>query len=157
MAATEGQQVMALICKRLRTHRKKYNRITEMEESISQGKTLNKEQKETILSKPIVTALIQELEKLRLPPPSAAVSEEIISLPAKKNKKQKARKEINAPEEKDVTSKTDMEDCKVSDEVSKDDISPCSESSQDVTPSPTSTSSGKARRKKKSKKPQTTN
>ncbi|CDY21298.1 BnaC03g29820D [Brassica napus] len=133
MAATEGQQVMALISKRLRTHRKKYNRITEMEESIS-----------------------QELEKLRLPPPSAAVSEEIISLPAKKNKKQKARKEI-APEEKDVTSKTDMEDCKVSDEVSKDDISPCSESSQDVTPSPPSTSSGKARRKKKSKKPQTTN
>ncbi|CAN6808919.1 unnamed protein product [Brassica oleracea var. botrytis] len=165
MAATEGQQVMALISKRLRTHRKKYNRITEMEESISQGKTLNKEQKETILSKPIVTALIQELEKLRLPPPSTAVSEEIISLPAKKNKKAKgihlfslrARKEINAPEEKDVTSKTDMEDCKVSDEVSKDDISPCSESSQDVTPSPTSTSSGKARRKKKSKKPQTTN
>lgn len=80
---------MALISKRLRTHRKKYNRITEMEESISQGKTLNKEQKETILSKPIVTALIQELEKLRLPPPSAAVSEEIISLPPKKNKKQK--------------------------------------------------------------------
>ena len=89
MAATEGQQVMALISKRLRTHRKKYNRITEMEESISQGKTLNKEQKETILSKPIVTALIQELEKLRLPPPSTAVSEEIISLPAKKNKKKK--------------------------------------------------------------------
>ncbi|CAF2125350.1 unnamed protein product [Brassica napus] len=152
MAATEGQHVMALISKRLRTHRKKYNRITEMEESISQGKTLNKEQKETILSKPIVTALIQELEKLRLPPPSAAVSEEIISLPAKKNKKQKV-----ASEEKDVTSRTDMEDCKFSDEVSKDDISPCSESSQDVTPSPPSTSSGKARRKKKSKKPQTTN
>lgn len=62
---------MALISKRLRTHRKKYNRITEVEESISQGKTLNKEQKETILSKPIVTALIQELEKLLilLPPP----------------------------------------------------------------------------------------
>ncbi|CAG7881661.1 unnamed protein product [Brassica rapa] len=160
MAATEGQHVMALVSKRLRTHRKKYNRITEMEESISQGKTLDKEQKETILSKPIVTALIQELEKLRLPLPSAAVSEEIISLaaylPAKKNKKQKARKEV-PPEEKDVTSKTDMEDCKVSDEVSKDDISPCSESSQDVTPSPPSTSSGKARRKKKSKIPQTTN
>ncbi|KAH0933516.1 hypothetical protein HID58_010633 [Brassica napus] len=120
MAATEGQHVMALVSKRLRTHRKKYNRITEMEESISQGKTLDKEQKETILSKPI------------------------------------ARKEV-PPEEKDVTSKTDMEDCKVSDEVSKDDISPCSESSQDVTPSPPSTSSGKARRKKKSKIPQTTN
>ncbi|XP_048632945.1 uncharacterized protein LOC125607157 [Brassica napus] len=150
MAATEGQHVMALVSKRLRTHRKKYNRITEMEESISQGKTLDKEQKETILSKPIVTALIQELEKLRLPLPSAAVSEEIISLAAY------ARKEV-PPEEKDVTSKTDMEDCKVSDEVSKDDISPCSESSQDVTPSPPSTSSGKARRKKKSKIPQTTN
>uniref|UniRef100_M4C9B1 Uncharacterized protein n=1 Tax=Brassica campestris TaxID=3711 RepID=M4C9B1_BRACM len=128
MAATEGQHVMALISKRLRTHRKKYNRITEVEESISQAPH----------------------------PPSAAVSEEIISLPAKKNKMQKACKEV-APEEKDLTSKTDMEDCKVSDEVSKDDISPCSESSKDVTPSPPSTSSGKAQRKKKSKKPQTTN
>lgn len=82
---------MALISKRLRAHRKKYNRITEMEESVSQGKTLNKEQKEAIRSKPIVIALIEELEKLRLPPsppPSAAGSEEI-SLPAKKNKKKK--------------------------------------------------------------------
>ncbi|CAH8360561.1 unnamed protein product [Eruca vesicaria subsp. sativa] len=155
MAATEGQQVMALISKRLRTHRKKYNRIIDMEESVSQGKTLNKEQQETIRSKPIVTALIQELEKLR--PPSAAVSEEI-SLPAKKNKKQKARKEIS--EEKDITEKdtekTDMEDCKVADEVSQDNISPCSESSQGDTPSPPSTSTGKPRRKRKSKKPQTT-
>ncbi|XP_018476042.1 uncharacterized protein LOC108847327 isoform X2 [Raphanus sativus] len=146
---------MALISKRLRTHRKKYNRITEMEESISQGKTLNKEQEEAIRSKPIVTALIQELEKLCVPPPSAAVSEEISLPAAKKNKKQKARKEM-VPEEKDVTSKADVEDCKVSDEVPKDNISSCSESSQDVTPSPPSTSSGKAQRKKKSKKPQTT-
>lgn len=91
MAVTEGQQVMALISKRLRAHRKRYNRITEMEDSVSQGKTLNKEQKEAIRSKPIVAALIEELEKLRLPPsppPSAAGSEEI-SLPAKKNKKKK--------------------------------------------------------------------
>ncbi|KAL0786928.1 hypothetical protein Bca101_003174 [Brassica carinata] len=164
MAATEGQQVMALISKRLRTHRKKYNRITEMEESISQGKTLNKEQKETILSKPIVTALNPRARKA---PPSSSFRRRFRrdhQPPSQEKQKAKgihlfslsARKEI-APEEKDVTSKTDMEDCKVSDEVSKDDISPCSESSQDVTPSPPSTSSGKARRKKKSKKPQTTN
>ncbi|KAG2331419.1 hypothetical protein Bca52824_002599 [Brassica carinata] len=60
-----------------------------------------------------------------------------------------------APEEKDVTSKTDIEDFKVSEEVSEDNISPCSESPQDVTPSPPS--SVKPRRKRESKKPQTTN
>lgn len=87
MAAVEGP-VVALISKRLRTLRKKYNRITDMEESISQGKTLNKEQEETLRSKPIVTALIEELVKLRLPPPSAAVSEEI-SLPSKKKQQKK--------------------------------------------------------------------
>ncbi|KAJ4876393.1 glycine-rich protein [Raphanus sativus] len=162
MAVTEGQQVMALISKRLRAHRKKYNRITEMEESVSQGKTLNKEQKEAIRSKPIVIALIEELEKLRLPPsppPSAAGSEEI-SLPAKKNKKKKERKEV--AEEKDVTLKEDIEECKISDgldagEVTKDDVSPCSVSSQDGTSSPPPASSGKPRRKRKAKKPLTSN
>lgn len=47
-----------------------------MEESVSNGKTLNKEQEEVLRSKPAVSALIDELEKLRQPL-SSAVSEEI--------------------------------------------------------------------------------
>lgn len=47
-----------------------------MEESVSQGKSLNKEQEEVLRSKPLVTALIDELEKLRSPLASA-VSEEL--------------------------------------------------------------------------------
>lgn len=73
--AAEGP-VMGFINKRLRALRKKYNRITQMEESISQGKTLNKEQEEVLRSKPTVVVLIEELEKLRAPL-SAAVTEEI--------------------------------------------------------------------------------
>lgn len=87
MATAEGS-VVALISKRLRALRKKYNRITEMEESISLGKTLNKDQEEILRSKPIVAALIEELVKLRLPPPSAVVPEET-SLPTKKKQQQK--------------------------------------------------------------------
>ncbi|XP_056855460.1 uncharacterized protein LOC130504873 [Raphanus sativus] len=68
--------VMALINKRLRALRKKLNRITQMEESLSQGKTLNKEQQEVLRSKPSVLVLIDELDKLRSPL-SSAVSEEI--------------------------------------------------------------------------------
>ena len=73
--AGEGP-VMALINKRLRALRKKLNRIAQMEESISQGKTLNKEQQEVLRSKPSVLVLIEELDKLRNPL-SNAVSEEI--------------------------------------------------------------------------------
>lgn len=59
-------------------------------------------------------------------------------------------------EEENVTAKTDIEDCKISDglnsdEVSKDDTSPSSESSEGVTPSPLSR---KARRKQNAKKRQ---
>ena len=68
--------VLSLINKRLRALRKKYNRIVQMEESVSQGKPLNKEQEEVFRSKPVVSALIDELEKLRQPL-SSAVSEEI--------------------------------------------------------------------------------
>ncbi|KAL4015856.1 hypothetical protein IC575_023461 [Cucumis melo] len=68
--------VLSLINKRLRALRKKHNRILQMEEAISQGKPINKEQEEVLRSKPSVTALIDELEKLRLPL-SSAVSEEI--------------------------------------------------------------------------------
>ncbi|CAN1852541.1 hypothetical protein LINPERHAP1_LOCUS40688 [Linum perenne] len=68
--------VLNLINKRLRALRKKHNRIIQMEESVAQGKPLNKEQEEVLRSKPSVIASIDELEKLRQPL-SVAVSEEI--------------------------------------------------------------------------------
>ncbi|XVE84924.1 hypothetical protein DITRI_Ditri17bG0050800 [Diplodiscus trichospermus] len=68
--------VLSLVNKRIRSLRKKYNRILQMEESVSQGKSLNKEQEEVLRSKPAVSALIDELEKLRQPL-SSALSEEI--------------------------------------------------------------------------------
>lgn len=79
--------VQSLINKRLRGLRKKYNRILQMEESISQGKPINKEQEDVLRSKPAVVALIDELDKLRQPL-SAAVDEELdlalrhVSVPA---------------------------------------------------------------------------
>ncbi|KAK3018488.1 hypothetical protein RJ639_003573, partial [Escallonia herrerae] len=51
----------------LRALRKKQNRITQMEETVSQGKPINKEQEETLKSKPSILAAIDELEKLRQP------------------------------------------------------------------------------------------
>ncbi|XP_022945618.1 uncharacterized protein LOC111449804 [Cucurbita moschata] len=68
--------VLSVINKRLRALRKKHNRILQMEEAIAQGKPINKEQEEVLRSKPTVSALIDELEKLR-PPLASAVSEEI--------------------------------------------------------------------------------
>lgn len=61
-----------------------------------------------------------------------------------------------------MTLKEDIEECKISDgldadEVTKDDVSPCSVSSQDGTSSPPPASSGKPRRKRKAKKPLTSN
>ncbi|CDP00272.1 unnamed protein product [Coffea canephora] len=73
--ATDGP-VLSLINKRLRALRKKHNRILQMEESLSLGKALNKEQEETLRSKPYVIAAIDELEKLKQPL-AVAVSEEI--------------------------------------------------------------------------------
>ncbi|KAH8499929.1 hypothetical protein H0E87_015245 [Populus deltoides] len=72
---TEGP-VLSLITKRLRGLKKKFNRIVQMEESIAQGKPINKEQEDFLRSKPSVAAAIDELEKLRQPL-SVAVSEEI--------------------------------------------------------------------------------
>ncbi|KAK2976759.1 hypothetical protein RJ640_030109 [Escallonia rubra] len=46
-----------------------------MEEVVSQGKPINKEQEETLKSKPSVLAAIDELEKLRQPF-SATVADE---------------------------------------------------------------------------------
>ncbi|KAK6922076.1 hypothetical protein RJ641_012583 [Dillenia turbinata] len=67
---------MSLISKKLRALRKRHNRILQMEESLSQGKSLNKEQEEVLRSKSSVLTLIEELEKLRFPL-SAAISDEI--------------------------------------------------------------------------------
>lgn len=72
---TDGP-VLNVINKRLRALRKKQNRIIQMEEAISQGKPINKEQEDVLRSKPAVTALIDELEKLRQPL-SAAIQEEL--------------------------------------------------------------------------------
>ncbi|XP_043707772.1 uncharacterized protein LOC122657075 isoform X2 [Telopea speciosissima] len=81
MAATAASEVsegpvLSLMSKRLRNLKKKYNRILQMEESIAQGKALNKEQEEVLRSKPAVTVLIEEYEKLRQPL-STALQEEL--------------------------------------------------------------------------------
>ncbi|KAL6983556.1 hypothetical protein U1Q18_016940 [Sarracenia purpurea var. burkii] len=81
MAATAAPDVtdgpvLSLINKRLRALRKKYNRIVQLEESVTQGKPIVKDQEDVIRSKPSVVAAIDELEKLRQPLASA-VAEEI--------------------------------------------------------------------------------
>ncbi|KAL6969531.1 hypothetical protein U1Q18_029243 [Sarracenia purpurea var. burkii] len=68
--------VLSLINKRLRALRKKYNRILQLEDSIAQGKSIEKEQEDVLRSKPSVSASIDELEKLRQPL-AAAVADEI--------------------------------------------------------------------------------
>lgn len=73
--ATSEGPILSVISKRLRALRKKLNRIAQMEESLAQGKTLNKEQQDVLRSKPDVLARIDEVEKLR-PPLSSAVEEE---------------------------------------------------------------------------------
>lgn len=72
---TDGP-VLSLINKRLRALRKKLNRITQIEEAIAQGKTINKEQEDVLRSKPYITASVDELDKLRQPL-SSAVSDEV--------------------------------------------------------------------------------
>ncbi|KAK0573092.1 hypothetical protein LWI29_002868 [Acer saccharum] len=76
LSETSDGPVLSVINKRIRGLKKKYNRIVQMEESVSQGKTLNKEQEEVLRSKPHLTAIIDELEKLRAPIASA-LSEEL--------------------------------------------------------------------------------
>ena len=67
---------MCLISKRLRALKKKYNKILQIEESKSQGKSINKEQEEVLKSKISVSVLIDEYEKLRQPL-AMAVKEEL--------------------------------------------------------------------------------
>lgn len=78
--ATDGP-VLSVVSKRLRALRKKYNRITQMEESLAAGKKLNPEQEEVLRSKTVVVAQIEELERLRAPLASA-LAEELSSRPA---------------------------------------------------------------------------
>ncbi|XP_074309777.1 uncharacterized protein LOC141644207 [Silene latifolia] len=75
-STTSDGPTLTVIAKRIRALRKKHTRILQMEQSLSQGKTLNSEQLEVVRSKPVVEALIDELEKLRAPI-SAAVDEEL--------------------------------------------------------------------------------
>lgn len=102
---TDGP-VLSFINKRLRALRKKYNRILQMEESISQGKPINKEQEDVLRSKPSVCAAIEELEKLRQPL-ATAVSEEI-ALAIQRHRQQSSVSD-NAISDKDESEKTNCE------------------------------------------------
>ncbi|PIN17027.1 hypothetical protein CDL12_10332 [Handroanthus impetiginosus] len=96
---TDGP-VLNLINKRLRALRKKLNRIAQMEESLGQGKTLNKEQEETLRTKSSVLGAIDELEKLRQPL-SLAVDQEI-ELALEKNKQNPDIPSAEIPKEEDA-------------------------------------------------------
>ncbi|KAG5522367.1 hypothetical protein RHGRI_034523 [Rhododendron griersonianum] len=72
--STDGP-VLSVINKRLRSLKKKLNRIVQTEESQAQGKLLNKEQEEVLRSRPYVVAAMEELEKLRAPIASALAEE----------------------------------------------------------------------------------
>lgn len=80
MASVSGSEVsdgpvLSLIGKKLRALKKKYNRILQLEESLAQGKPLNKEQEDLLKSKLSVSVLIDEYEKLRQPLASALQEE----------------------------------------------------------------------------------
>ena len=79
METKEGP-ILSVLSRRLHALRKQQNRIARMEES---GKTLSQEQKEVMRSKPVLAAVIDELERLRAPL-AAALAEELstISAPA---------------------------------------------------------------------------
>ncbi|XP_037460276.1 uncharacterized protein LOC119331208 isoform X2 [Triticum dicoccoides] len=73
--------VLSVVSKRLRVLRKKQNRIAQMEESVAAGKMLNQEQKQLMHSKPVIAALIDELERLRVPL-FTALTKELSTVPA---------------------------------------------------------------------------
>lgn len=100
---TNDGPVLNLINKRLRALRKKLNRIAQMEESLTQGKTLNKEQEETFRSKSSVLAAVDELEKLRQPLAQAVAQE--IDLAMEKKTHEKPQPE--APSEEAAAVKED--------------------------------------------------
>ena len=82
-AASEANDgpTLSVVTKRLRALRKKQNRIAQMEEAVAAGKTLNQEQKEVMRSKPTLAAVIDELERLRVPL-STALTKELSTVPA---------------------------------------------------------------------------
>ncbi|XP_074567639.1 uncharacterized protein LOC141824280 [Curcuma longa] len=75
-SALADRPVMSMMKKRLRSLRKKRNRILQMEETLAQGKLLNKEQDKVLRSKPAIVTLIDEYEKL-LARLAAAFQEEL--------------------------------------------------------------------------------
>lgn len=75
LACKEGP-VLSVISKRLRSLKKKYNKILQIEESKAQGKIINREQEEVLKTKIAVAVLMDEYEKLRQPL-LVAVEEEI--------------------------------------------------------------------------------
>lgn len=93
--------VLSVLNKRIRALRKKLNRITQMEESLSRGKSLNKEQQETLRSKSSVVAGIDELERLRQPL-TLAVDQEIQIALEKNDHALEAQSEDRAAEEEEV-------------------------------------------------------
>ncbi|CAL0315146.1 unnamed protein product [Lupinus luteus] len=104
MAATASSSdvsdgpVLNLINKRLRALRKKLNRITNTEESLSQGKQINKEQQEVLRSKPSLLVLIDELERLRHPLQTALNEELNLALTRNSNNLQTGTVETGSVE-----------------------------------------------------------
>ncbi|KAI3987789.1 hypothetical protein MKX01_028523 [Papaver californicum] len=98
--STDGP-VLNLMNKRLRALRKKHNRIVQMEEAVSQGKPLNKEQEEVLRSKTAVLALIDEYEKLRQPL-HTAVQEEILLSQSHPNQQQQHQEQEKQPVTEEV-------------------------------------------------------
>ncbi|KAL3849301.1 hypothetical protein ACJIZ3_011183 [Penstemon smallii] len=88
--ANEGP-VLNLIYKCIRALRKKLKRISQMVESLSQGKTLNKEQEKTFRSKSSILARIDQLENLLQPLLQALTREVCIALEKKKKEETDAK------------------------------------------------------------------
>ncbi|KAL3636298.1 hypothetical protein CASFOL_020845 [Castilleja foliolosa] len=107
---TNDRPVLNLINKRLRALRKKLNRISQMEDSRSKGKKLNKEQEETLRSnsKSDLLAAVDELEKLKQPLLQAVAQE--IELALEKNKQKPdsvVAEEVAAVDEKKAATNED--------------------------------------------------
>ncbi|KAF7047308.1 hypothetical protein CFC21_056251 [Triticum aestivum] len=73
METKEGP-ILSVLSKRLHALRKQQNCIAQMEEFVAAGKTLSQE-KEAMHSKPVLAAIIDELERLRAPLAAALVEE----------------------------------------------------------------------------------
>ncbi|XP_042049064.1 uncharacterized protein LOC121794791 [Salvia splendens] len=90
--------VLSLLNKRIRALRKKLNRISQMEESLSRGKSLNKEQQETLRSKSFIVSLIDELERFRQPLLQAVDQEIQIALAETQSEEKKAQERSESDE-----------------------------------------------------------